>query len=237
MEWSLGLNTALLMLWMVALLVAGALSDRMQSAQAGGGATGRGGFLRVALGGACGVALVAPLTFYAVGFLPMCVAAPALALLVACHAFHVGPLQAWLVLSLTDVSTRYSALGLGYNLSAALLAGTTPLVATYLAATAADAVGAGGYLSLAAAVSALALHLDDAGCAPCCPSGGASVGGGSHRRARTGGVSASGAGGGGSGEARTSGTHEDGVTLEESRGGGGGGGTRGLASMDAARVL
>ena len=158
-------------------------------------------------------------------------------------------MQAWLVLSLTDVATRYSALGLGYNLSAALLAGTTPLVATYLAATDADAVGAGGYLALAAAVSALALHLDDAGCAPCCPrAGGVSGGGGAlNRRARTGEVG--GVAGDGGGEARqsTSGTHQvlhvlhvrrpaqqqDGVSLEE---GVDAGGSTGLASMDAARM-
>ena len=147
---ALMLNSAVLLLWAGALLGWGALADRLPN-----------GLLRVSLAGACAVMVLAPATFYALAYAPMCVAVPLLGLLVSLHAAYCGPLQAWMVLRLHDVGSRYSALGIGYNLSAALLAGTTPLIATFLSSTDAGAVGAGGYLSAIAAVSALTLHLND----------------------------------------------------------------------------
>ena len=77
-----------------------------------------------------------------------------LALTVTAFGLYVGPLQAWFVLSLRSTHSRYSALGVAYNLGAALFAGTTPLIATLLATSPIGTLGAGAYLSLAASVSA-----------------------------------------------------------------------------------
>ena len=92
-----------------------------------------------------------------IGASPPIVFIPLLALGVIAHGVHVGPLQAWFVLSLREAGSRYSALGVAYNLGAAALGGTTPLIATSISASAWGIVAAGCYLSLAAVVSALTI--------------------------------------------------------------------------------
>ena len=86
---------------------------------------------------------------------------PLLLLVVCLHGLHVGPLQAFYVLSLKDASNRYSALGVAYNLGAAMLGGTTPLIATSLAASHLGVLGAGVYVSLAALVTATTIVLSE----------------------------------------------------------------------------
>ena len=73
------------------------------------------------------------------------------------HACHAGPLQAWMVLSLTDAGSRNAALGIAYNIGAMLMGGATPLIAAALASSSVGMLGAGAYISLAALVSAAAL--------------------------------------------------------------------------------
>ena len=85
-------------------------------------------------------------------------------LAVACHGVHVGPLQAWYVLSLRSTSCRYSALGFAYNLGAAVLGGTTPLIATSLS-TSFGPLGAGAFFAAAAALAAATIALSER-CAP-----------------------------------------------------------------------
>merc|ERR1712154_699930 len=46
------------------------------------------------------------------------------------HALFSGPSSVWAVDQLGDASTRYTALGIGYNISLALFGGTAPLFAT-----------------------------------------------------------------------------------------------------------
>ena len=86
---------------------------------------------------------------------------PLLASCVVMHGLHVGPLQAWFVLSLKDTGSRYSALGIAYNIGAALLGGTTPLVATSISSSALGVTGAGCYVTLAALVSASTMMFSD----------------------------------------------------------------------------
>ena len=86
---------------------------------------------------------------------------PLLLLAVLAHACHAGPLQAWLVLSLRETRSRYSALGIAYNLGAMLLGGTFPLIATSIAASALGMTGAGLYLSFGSLVAAITLILTE----------------------------------------------------------------------------
>eukprot|EP00483_Globobulimina_turgida_P012188 UN12210 len=46
------------------------------------------------------------------------------------HGLFSGPSSVWAIDQLPDASTRYSALGIGYNISLALFGGTAPLFAT-----------------------------------------------------------------------------------------------------------
>ena len=46
------------------------------------------------------------------------------------HGLFSGPSSVWAIDQLGDASTRYSALGIGYNISLALFGGTAPLIAT-----------------------------------------------------------------------------------------------------------
>ena len=96
-----------------------------------------------------------------VGASPPSVFVPLLLLVVCLHGLHVGPLQAFYVLSLKEASNRYSALGVAYNLGAAALGGTTPLIATSLAASDLGVLGAGAYLSLAALVTTTTIILSE----------------------------------------------------------------------------
>jgi MHS family proline/betaine transporter-like MFS transporter len=86
---------------------------------------------------------------------------PLLLLCVVAHGLHVGPLQAWFVLSLRAASSRYSALGLAYNVASAVMGGTSPLVATLLASSPLGLVGVGVYLSLAAALAGSVVLLSE----------------------------------------------------------------------------
>jgi len=145
--YSAELNVLSMLVWAAATLGAGALADRIRSLPC------------VTLAGVLATGTLAPLVFFVMDQLPVEGCAPLFMLLVICHGCYVGPIQAWFVLSLRRVSTRYAGLGLAYNLCAALLAGTTPLVAHVLSASALGAVGAGGYLSLAALLSGLTVWL------------------------------------------------------------------------------
>ena len=86
---------------------------------------------------------------------------PLLLLAVLAHACHAGPLQAWMVLSLRETRSRYSALGIAYNLGAMLLGGTFPLIATSISASALGMTGAGLYLSFGSLVAAITLILTE----------------------------------------------------------------------------
>ena len=86
---------------------------------------------------------------------------PLLAVAVVAHALHAGPLQAWMVLSLKETGSRYSALGIAYNFGAMLMGGTTPLIATSLAGSSFGVFGAGIHLSVAAVVAVTTLVLSE----------------------------------------------------------------------------
>merc|ERR1711933_464382 len=46
------------------------------------------------------------------------------------HGLFCGPSSVWAIDQLPDAATRYTALGIGYNISLALFGGTAPLLAT-----------------------------------------------------------------------------------------------------------
>lgn len=46
------------------------------------------------------------------------------------HAMYSGPSSVWAIDQLCDASTRYTTLGIGYNISLALFGGSAPLLAT-----------------------------------------------------------------------------------------------------------
>merc|ERR1712228_428408 len=52
------------------------------------------------------------------------------------HGLFAGPSSVWAVDQLPDAATRYTALGIGYNISLALFGGTAPLFATAISAKA-----------------------------------------------------------------------------------------------------
>lgn len=133
--------------WGVAVCAFGALADRT------------GSLVGIVLIGSVATGLLAPLVFFLVDHVSAGVCAPLLLLLIVCHAAYVGPVQAWFVLSLRRVHSRNAGLGLAYNLCAALLAGTTPLIAHALSRTPLGATGAGSYLSLAALLSGMTVLL------------------------------------------------------------------------------
>ena len=145
-------------------------SSRSNLSNSGNSSSGGGG------GGGAGVSGGEDEELLCVGYYPPEVFIPILCLGVIAHGCHVGPLQAWFVLSLKQTGSRYSSLGVAYNVGAALLGGTTPLINTALTATSVGAAGAGYYLAAAALISALALVLSER-CAPILSDGGSSSGG------------------------------------------------------------
>eukprot|EP00966_Prymnesium_polylepis_P308990 7139962-Prymnesium_polylepis.2 len=146
-ELSAEFNILAMITWGVAVCAFGALADRT------------GSLVRIVLTGSVAVGLLAPLAFFLVDHLPAGACTPLLLLLTVCHAAYVGPVQAWFVLSLRRVHSRNAGLGLAYNLCAALLAGTTPLIAHALSGTPLGATGSGSYLSLAALLSGMTVLL------------------------------------------------------------------------------
>ncbi|EOD14193.1 hypothetical protein EMIHUDRAFT_246404 [Emiliania huxleyi CCMP1516] len=173
------LNVAVMLLWACVVVGGGMLADRTPPTRCCTRCSGSGrpclalhGIPLVSVLGALAVAVIAPFLFIAlnaecqsvdsaellcVGYYPPEVFIPILCLGVIAHGCHVGPLQAWFVLSLKQTGSRYSSLGVAYNVGAALLGGTTPLINTALTATSVGAAGAGYYLAAAALISALAL--------------------------------------------------------------------------------
>lgn len=167
--WALELNMFLLLWWAGFVILGGWLADvtptQLMCAQTRGRGCGcgrrlcypsLGGLTLVCVAGASAVALLAPALFWTLA-LPSAspiITAMLLALTVGAHGVFTGPLQAWFVLSLRSVNSRYSALGLAYNTSAALFGGTVPLVATAISASDLGPGGVGAYLAAAALVSA-----------------------------------------------------------------------------------
>ncbi|EOD29122.1 hypothetical protein EMIHUDRAFT_234052 [Emiliania huxleyi CCMP1516] len=160
------LNVAVMLLWACVVVGGGMLADRTPPTRCCTRCSGSGrpclalhGIPLVSVLGALAVAVIAPFLFIAlnaecqsvdsaellcVGYYPPEVFIPILCLGVIAHGCHVGPLQAWFVLSLKQTGSRYSSLGVAYNVGAALLGGTTPLINTALTATSVGAAGAGG---------------------------------------------------------------------------------------------
>ena len=67
-----------------------------------------------------------------------------------------------MVLSLRETGSRYSALGIAYNLASMLMGGTAPLIATYLAGSAVGILGNGFYLAAASLVAVITLISSEA---------------------------------------------------------------------------
>ena len=167
--WALELNMFLILWWAGFVVLGGWLADvtptQLMCAQTRGRGCGcgrrlccpsLGGLTLVCAVGASAVALLAPALFWTLA-LPSAspiITAMLLAFTVGAHGVFTGPLQAWFVLSLRSVNSRYSALGLAYNTSVALLGGTVPLVATAISASDLGPGGMGAYLVAAALVSA-----------------------------------------------------------------------------------
>ena len=150
----------------IAMVLGGWLSDRVEAWTARRIARGRcpracGGVWIQPVVSALAVVLLAPLCLYRLGHAPgenIDILAWALtAALAVFYAVHIAPLPSWFIKVLPDPSTRFTVLGLGYNVGSALFAGGAPLVATTITKVGHSAVYAGVYLSIVSLVSAVAM--------------------------------------------------------------------------------
>jgi len=168
-----GASSLLNSLWAVAVLASGLLTDRLASPF--GGLAGAECWRR--RGGADRAWLSSPATVtVAFGLLMLVAAQPVFGmlrtadaqtvallqgLLALLHALSVGPLQVWMVLTLDDVATRATCLGVAYNLGSSLFGGTAPLLASALTAATGGPSGAGAYLALVTGLSISAVVVAD----------------------------------------------------------------------------
>ena len=72
--------------------------------------------------------------------------------LMAANSIFFAPIAVWMVQTFTDPRCRYSAMGIGYNLSQCCFGGTAPLMSTYLV----DAFGIPSLIAYNMALSVLA---------------------------------------------------------------------------------
>ena len=159
-------STCAFVVFGIAMIFGGWLSDRVEAGMARGIASGRcpracGGVWLLSVVSALAVVVLAPLCLYYLGHTPGehidAIAWMLTTALAIVYAIHIAPLPSWLIKVLPDPSMRFTVLGLGYNAGSALFAGGAPLVATTITTVGHSAVYVGLYLSLIALVSAVAM--------------------------------------------------------------------------------
>lgn len=168
-----GASSALNTAWAFAVLASGLISDRLASPI--GGLAGPSCFRKVgtsdrawfsspatvAMGFGLLMLFAAQPVFWTLQTASSQVVLLMQGLLALLHAMSVGPLQVWMVLTLEDIRTRGSCLGIAYNLSSSLFGGTAPLIASAITAATGGPRGAGIYLSVVTWFSVSAIVVAD----------------------------------------------------------------------------